>query len=144
MARSRTRSRGPSPNMTDQTTEPVNIEDEMRTAFMDYAMSVIIARALPDVRDGLKPVHRRALLHAADLNLAERGYRKCAKIVGDMSGNYHPHGEASSTPRWCVWRNVLRCAIPLVDGQGNYGSVDGDPPAAMRYTEARLQPSATT
>jgi DNA gyrase subunit A len=117
----------------------INIEDEMRTAFLDYAMSVIIARALPDVRDGLKPVHRRALLTLYDLNLTpDRGYRKCAKICGDISGNYHPHGEGVVYPS--VVRLAQRFAMryPLVDGQGNYGSVDGDPPAAMRYTEARM------
>jgi DNA gyrase subunit A len=117
----------------------ISIEDEMRTAFMDYAMSVIIARALPDVRDGLKPVHRRALLTLYDLNLTpDRGYRKCAKICGDISGNYHPHGEGVVYPS--VVRLAQRFAMryPLVDGQGNYGSVDGDPPAAMRYTEARM------
>ncbi|MGH8064201.1 MAG: DNA gyrase subunit A [Candidatus Entotheonellia bacterium] len=124
---------------TDVRSTQINIEDEMRTAFLDYAMSVIIARALPDVRDGLKPVHRRALLTLYDLNLTpDRGYRKCAKICGDISGNYHPHGEGVVYPS--VVRLAQRFAMryPLVDGQGNYGSVDGDPPAAMRYTEARM------
>jgi DNA gyrase subunit A len=124
---------------TDARQMQINIEDEMRTAFLDYAMSVIIARALPDVRDGLKPVHRRALLTLYDLNLTpDRGYRKCAKICGDISGNYHPHGEGVVYPS--VVRLAQRFAMryPLVDGQGNYGSVDGDPPAAMRYTEARM------
>jgi DNA gyrase subunit A len=124
---------------TDARPLQINIEDEMRTAFLDYAMSVIIARALPDVRDGLKPVHRRALLTLYDLNLTpDRGYRKCAKICGDISGNYHPHGEGVVYPS--VVRLAQRFAMryPLVDGQGNYGSVDGDPPAAMRYTEARM------
>jgi DNA gyrase subunit A len=124
---------------TDVRPTQINIEDEMRTAFLDYAMSVIIARALPDVRDGLKPVHRRALLTLYDLNLTpDRGYRKCAKICGDISGNYHPHGEGVVYPS--VVRLAQRFAMryPLVDGQGNYGSVDGDPPAAMRYTEARM------
>ena len=124
---------------TDARLLQINIEDEMRTAFLDYAMSVIIARALPDVRDGLKPVHRRALLTLYDLNLTpDRGYRKCAKICGDISGNYHPHGEGVVYPS--VVRLAQRFAMryPLVDGQGNYGSVDGDPPAAMRYTEARM------
>ena len=124
---------------TDARPTQINIEDEMRTAFLDYAMSVIIARALPDVRDGLKPVHRRALLTLYDLNLTpDRGYRKCAKICGDISGNYHPHGEGVVYPS--VVRLAQRFAMryPLVDGQGNYGSVDGDPPAAMRYTEARM------
>jgi DNA gyrase subunit A len=124
---------------TDARPLQINIEDEMRTAFLDYAMSVIIARALPDARDGLKPVHRRALLTLYDLNLTpDRGYRKCAKICGDISGNYHPHGEGVVYPS--VVRLAQRFAMryPLVDGQGNYGSVDGDPPAAMRYTEARM------
>jgi DNA gyrase subunit A len=124
---------------TDARPLQISIEDEMRTAFLDYAMSVIIARALPDVRDGLKPVHRRALLTLYDLNLTpDRGYRKCAKICGDISGNYHPHGEGVVYPS--VVRLAQRFAMryPLVDGQGNYGSVDGDPPAAMRYTEARM------
>ena len=117
----------------------INIEDEMRTAFLDYAMSVIIARALPDVRDGLKPVHRRALLTLYDLNLTpDRGYRKCAKICGDISGNYHPHGEGVVYPSLVRLAQPFAMRYPLVNGQGNYGSVDGDPPAAMRYTEARM------
>ena len=118
---------------------PVDIEVEMRKSYLDYAMSVIVARAIPDVRDGLKPVQRRILVAMNDLGLASnRGYRKCAKICGDTSGNYHPHGEA------VIYPTLVRLAQPfvmrysLVDGQGNYGSVDGDPPAAMRYTEARL------
>ncbi len=117
----------------------VNIEDEMRTSFLDYAMSVIIARALPDVRDGLKPVHRRVLLTLYDLNLTpDRGYRKCAKICGDVSGNYHPHGEGVVYPSLVRLAQPFAMRYPLVDGQGNYGSVDGDPPAAMRYTESRM------
>jgi DNA gyrase subunit A len=117
----------------------INIEDEMRTAFLDYAMSVIIARALPDVRDGLKPVHRRVLLTLYDLNLtSDRGYRKCAKICGDVSGNYHPHGEGVVYPSLVRLAQPFAMRYPLVDGQGNYGSVDGDPPAAMRYTESRM------
>jgi DNA gyrase subunit A len=124
---------------TDGRQLQVNIEDEMRTAFMDYAMSVIIARALPDVRDGLKPVHRRVLLTLYDLNLTpDRGYRKCAKICGDVSGNYHPHGEGVVYPSLVRLAQPFAMRYPLVDGQGNYGSVDGDPPAAMRYTEARM------
>jgi DNA gyrase subunit A len=124
---------------TDGRQLQVNIEDEMRTAFMDYAMSVIIARALPDARDGLKPVHRRVLLTLYDLNLTpDRGYRKCAKICGDVSGNYHPHGEGVVYPSLVRLAQPFAMRYPLVNGQGNYGSVDGDPPAAMRYTESRM------
>jgi len=118
---------------------PVDIESEMKKSYLDYAMSVIIGRALPDVRDGLKPVHRRILYGMYELGLTStRPYRKCAKIVGEVLGKYHPHGD---TP---VYDALVRLAqdfnmrYPLVDGQGNFGSVDGDPPAAMRYTEARL------
>ena len=124
---------------TDARPTQINIEDEMRTSFLDYAMSVIIARALPDVRDGLKPAHRRTLLTLNDLNLTpDRGYRKCAKICGDISGNYHPHGEGVVYPSLVRLAQPFAMRYPLVDGQGNYGSVDGDPPAAMRYTEARM------
>jgi DNA gyrase subunit A len=118
---------------------PIAIEDEMRQSFMDYAMSVIIARALPDARDGLKPVHRRALYAMYDLNNDwNRPYKKSARIVGDVIGKYHPHGDTA------VYDTIVRMAqdfslrYPLVDGQGNFGSVDGDPPAAMRYTEVRM------
>jgi DNA gyrase subunit A len=118
---------------------PVNIEDEMRRSFLDYSMSVIISRALPDVRDGLKPSQRRILITFNDLNLsADRPYRKCAKISGDVSGNYHPHGEAVIYPSLVRLAQPFALRYPLVDGQGNFGSIDGDPPAAMRYTEARL------
>jgi DNA gyrase subunit A len=118
---------------------PIDIEAEMRKSYLDYAMSVIIARALPDVRDGLKPVQRRILVAMNDLGLASnRGYRKCAKICGDTSGNYHPHGEAVIYPAMVRLAQDFNLRYPLVDGQGNFGSVDGDPPAAMRYTEARL------
>jgi DNA gyrase subunit A len=118
---------------------PVNIEDEMRNSFLDYSMSVIISRALPDVRDGLKPSQRRILVTFNDLNLtAGRPYRKCAKISGDVSGNYHPHGEAVIYPSIVRLAQPFSMRYPLVDGQGNFGSIDGDPPAAMRYTEARL------
>jgi len=118
---------------------PINIEDEMKRSYLDYAMSVIVGRALPDVRDGLKPVHRRILfgLHEMGLHF-NRPTRKCAKIVGEVLGKYHPHGDAP------VYDSLVRMAqsfsmrYPLIDGQGNFGSVDGDPPAAMRYTEARL------
>jgi DNA gyrase subunit A len=118
---------------------PVEIEAEMKKSYLDYAMSVIVARAIPDVRDGLKPVQRRILVAMNDLNLASnRGYRKCAKICGDTSGNYHPHGEAVIYPTLVRLAQSFNMRYPLIDGQGNYGSVDGDPPAAMRYTEARL------
>ncbi|MGD0542906.1 MAG: DNA gyrase subunit A [Candidatus Acidiferrales bacterium] len=120
-------------------TTPVDIESEMKKSYLDYAMSVIIGRALPDVRDGLKPVHRRILFGMYELGLTStKAYRKCAKIVGEVLGKFHPHGD---TP---VYDALVRLAqdfnmrYPLVDGQGNFGSVDGDPPAAMRYTEARL------
>lgn len=119
---------------------PINIEDEMKTAYIDYSMSVIVSRALPDVRDGLKPVHRRVLFGMLELGvLSNRPYKKSARIVGEVLGKYHPHGDSS------VYDTMVRMAqhwslrYPLVDGQGNFGSVDGDPPAAMRYTEARLR-----
>ena len=119
---------------------PINIEDEMKTAYIDYSMSVIVSRALPDVRDGLKPVHRRVLFGMLDLGVrASSGYKKSARIVGEVLGKYHPHGDTS------VYDTMVRMAqpwslrYPLVDGQGNFGSVDGDSPAAMRYTEARLK-----
>ena len=119
---------------------PVNIEDEMKRSYMDYAMSVIIGRALPDVRDGLKPAHRRVLYGMRLMGLASnRGYRKCAKIVGEVMGNFHPHGDASIYDTLVRMAQDFNMRYPLVDGQGNFGSVDGDPPAAMRYTEARLQ-----
>jgi DNA gyrase subunit A len=119
---------------------PINIDEEMRSAYIDYSMSVIVSRALPDVRDGLKPVHRRVLFGMLDLGLASnKPFKKSARIVGEVLGKYHPHGDSS------VYDTMVRMAqdwslrYPLVDGQGNYGSIDGDSPAAMRYTEARLQ-----
>ncbi len=122
---------------------PVNIEDEMKRSYMDYAMSVIIGRALPDVRDGLKPVHRRVLYGMRGMGLASnRAYRKCAKIVGEVMGNFHPHGDASIYDTLVRLAQDFNMRQPLVDGQGNFGSMDGDPPAAMRYTEARLMPLA--
>ena len=117
---------------------PVNIEDEMKRSYMDYAMSVIIGRALPDVRDGLKPAHRRVLFGMRSMGLASnRAYRKCAKIVGEVMGNYHPHGDASIYDTLVRMAQDFNMRYVLVDGQGNFGSIDGDPPAAMRYTEAR-------
>jgi len=119
---------------------PVNIEDEMKRSYMDYAMSVIIGRALPDVRDGLKPANRRVLYAMRQMGLASnRAYRKCAKIVGEVIGNYHPHGDASAYDTLVRLAQDFSMRYQLVDGQGNFGSVDGDPPAAYRYTEARLR-----
>jgi DNA gyrase subunit A len=119
---------------------PVNIEDEMKRSYMDYAMSVIIGRALPDARDGLKPAHRRVLYGMKTMGLAAtRGYRKCAKIVGEVMGNFHPHGDASIYDTLVRLAQDFNMRYTLVDGQGNFGSIDGDPPAAMRYTEARLR-----
>ena len=128
--------------MTDirQPHVPVNIEDEMRRSYMDYAMSVIIGRALPDVRDGLKPAHRRVIYGMRTMGLAHnRQYRKCAKIVGEVMGNFHPHGDASIYDTLVRLAQDFNMRYPLVDSQGNFGSVDGDPPAAMRYTESRLE-----
>ncbi len=118
---------------------PVNIEDEMKRSYMDYAMSVIIGRALPDIRDGLKPAHRRVLYGMKNMGLSStRGYRKCAKIVGEVMGNFHPHGDASIYDTLVRMAQDFNMRYLLTDGQGNFGSIDGDPPAAMRYTEARL------
>ena len=118
----------------------INIEEEMKSSYIDYSMSVIVARALPDVRDGFKPVHRRILYGMIELgNTSDKAYKKSARIVGEVLGKYHPHGDSS------VYGALVRMAqdwamrYPLVDGQGNFGSVDGDSPAAMRYTEARLK-----
>ena len=119
---------------------PINIEDEMKSAYIDYSMSVIVSRALPDVRDGLKPVHRRVLFGMSELGMtATKPHKKSARVVGEVLGKYHPHGDAS------VYDTMVRMAqewslrYPLIDGQGNFGSIDGDPPAAMRYTEVRLK-----
>ncbi|MEX8546300.1 MAG: DNA gyrase subunit A [Mucilaginibacter sp.] len=131
---------GNDPQQPEDRIIPINIEDEMRSAYIDYSMSVIVSRALPDVRDGLKPVHRRVLFGMLDLGLnATKPFKKSARIVGEVMGKYHPHGDSS------VYDTMVRMAqdwslrYPLVDGQGNYGSIDGDSPAAMRYTEARLR-----
>jgi DNA gyrase subunit A len=130
--------------MTDPTSNieqkiPVSIQDELRTSYLDYAMSVIIGRALPDVRDGLKPVHRRILFSMGEQKInASSSPKKCARVVGDVLGKYHPHGDLA------VYDALVRMGQPfslramLIDGQGNYGSVDGDGAAAMRYTECRL------
>ena len=123
----------------------VNLEDEMQQSYLEYAMSVIVGRALPDVRDGLKPVHRRVLFAMSVLgNEWNRPYKKSARVVGDVIGKYHPHGDTA------VYDTIVRMAQPfsmrymLIDGQGNFGSVDGDAPAAMRYTEVRMAKIATT
>ncbi len=119
---------------------PVNIENQMKTAYIDYSMSVIVSRALPDVRDGLKPVHRRILFGMYDLGiLSNRGYKKSARIVGEVLGKYHPHGDSSVYDAMVRMAQDWSLRYPLVDGQGNFGSIDQDPPAAMRYTEARLR-----
>jgi len=118
----------------------IQIEDQLKQAYLDYSMSVIVARALPDIRDGLKPSQRRIIFAMYELNLSPGGhFRKCAKIAGDTSGNYHPHGEQVVYPTLVRLAQSWNMRYPLIDGQGNFGSIDGDPPAAMRYTEARLQ-----
>ncbi|PKN33384.1 MAG: DNA gyrase subunit A [Deltaproteobacteria bacterium HGW-Deltaproteobacteria-19] len=118
---------------------PINIEDEMKKSYMDYAMSVIIGRAIPDVRDGLKPVHRRALFAMHEMgNRWNKAYKKSARIVGDIIGKYHPHGDSAAYDTVVRMAQDFSMRYPLVDGQGNFGSIDGDPPAAMRYTEVRM------
>ncbi len=118
----------------------VNIEEEMKSAYIDYSMSVIVSRALPDVRDGMKPVHRRVLFGMSELGiLSNRGYKKSARIVGEVLGKYHPHGDSSVYEAMVRMAQTWSLRYPLVDGQGNFGSIDGDSPAAMRYTEARLR-----
>jgi len=117
----------------------VNIENQMKSAYIDYSMSVIVARALPDVRDGLKPVHRRVLYGMYELGVtASRSYKKSARIVGEVLGKYHPHGDTSVYDAMVRMAQEWSLRYPLVDGQGNFGSIDGDSPAAMRYTEVRL------
>src|SRR5579863_8174939 len=119
--------------------QKVSLEDELKQSYLDYAMSVIVGRALPDVRDGLKPVHRRVLYAMHELgNIHSKPYKKSARVVGDVIGKYHPHGDVA------VYDTIVRMAqdfslrYPLIDGQGNFGSIDGDAPAAMRYTEVRM------
>src|SRR5919197_3035102 len=123
--------------------EPRGLGEEMRSSYLDYAMSVIVGRALPDVRDGLKPVHRRVLFAMNENGLQpNRPYAKCARIVGEVMGKYHPHGDSAIYDALVRLAQDFSMRNPLVDGQGNFGSVDDDPPAAMRYTEARLAPLA--
>src|SRR5947207_3978635 len=121
-------------------TIPVSLEEEMRRSYLDYAMSVIVGRALPDVRDGLKPVHRRVLFAMHELsNDWNKAYKKSARIVGDVIGKYHPHGDTAVYDTAVRMAQVFSLRYPLVDGQGNFGSVDGDNAAAMRYTEIRME-----
>ena len=118
---------------------PTQLEEEMRTSYLDYAMSVIVSRALPDVRDGLKPVHRRILYAMQGLGMRPNSaYKKSARLVGEVLGKYHPHGDAPVYDAMVRMAQPFSMRLTLVDGQGNFGSVDNDPPAAMRYTEARL------
>ena len=118
---------------------PITLEEEMKSSYIDYAMSVIVARALPDVRDGLKPVHRRVLFGMHELGMTHsKPYKKSARIVGEVLGKYHPHGDTAVYDSMVRMVQDFSLRYPLVDGQGNFGSVDGDSPAAMRYTEARL------
>ena len=131
------------PEQPDSNILPIRIEDEMRTSYLTYAMSVIVARALPDVRDGLKPVHRRILYAMHDMGIRPGGaYRKSARIAGEVLGKFHPHGEGSVYDALVRLAQDFSMRYPLITGQGNFGSIDGDPPAAMRYTEARLAPIA--
>ncbi|RLD12964.1 MAG: DNA gyrase subunit A, partial [Caldiserica bacterium] len=117
----------------------IGVEEEMKQSYLDYAMSVIVGRALPDVRDGLKPVHRRILYGMLELGLEPgKAFKKSARIVGEVMGKYHPHGDAAIYESIARMTQQFALRYPLIDGQGNFGSIDGDPPAAMRYTEARL------
>src|SRR5690606_33862495 len=123
---------------------PVSIQDELRTSYLDYAMSVIIGRAIPDVRDGLKPVHRRILYSMGEQKIGPGGaHKKCARVVGDVLGKYHPHGDAAVYDALVRMAQDFSLRYPLIDGQGNFGSIDGDSAAAMRYTESRLSRVAT-
>jgi DNA gyrase subunit A len=132
------------PEIPALSVRPIRIEEEMRSSYLDYAMSVIVSRALPDIRDGLKPVQRRILYAMSDMGLnPNSAYRKSARVVGEVLGKYHPHGDAPVYDALVRLVQSFSLRYPLVDGQGNFGSVDGDPPAAMRYTEARLTRVAT-
>ena len=123
----------------DSRTIVVDVSKEMRTSYLNYAMSVIVSRALPDVRDGLKPVHRRILYDMFEMGLkASGGYKKCARIVGDVLGKFHPHGDASVYDALVRLAQDFSLRYPVVKPQGNFGSIDGDPPASMRYTESKI------
>ena len=118
---------------------PVSLAEEMKRSYLDYAMSVIVSRALPDVRDGLKPVHRRIFFSMSENgHTPDRAHVKSARIVGDVMGKYHPHGDSAIYDALVRMAQTFSMRLPLIDGQGNFGSIDGDPPAAMRYTESRL------
>ncbi|HSU05566.1 MAG TPA: DNA gyrase subunit A, partial [Acetobacteraceae bacterium] len=133
----------PPPPDPPEDLQPVTIEEEMRRSYLDYAMSVIVARALPDVRDGLKPVHRRILYAMQEAGYTpDKPYRKSARVVGDVMGKYHPHGDLAIYDAMVRMAQPFSMRVPLIDGQGNFGSVDNDPPAAMRYTEVRLAKAA--
>ena len=122
-----------------ETIDPINVDEEMKSAYLDYAMSVIIGRALPDIRDGLKPVHRRVLFAMHETgNVFNKPYKKSARIVGDVIGKYHPHGDQAVYDALVRLVQDFSMSLPLIQGQGNFGSIDGDPPAAMRYTETKL------
>jgi DNA gyrase subunit A len=131
------------PPVNPQGIAPISIEEEMKKSYLDYAMSVIVSRALPDVRDGLKPVHRR-ILFTMDENgfTPDKPYKKSARIVGDVMGKYHPHGNLAIYDALVRMAQDFSLRLPLIDGQGNFGSVDADPPAADRYTESRLAKTA--
>jgi DNA gyrase subunit A len=117
---------------------PITIEEEMKRSYLDYAMSVIVSRAIPDVRDGLKPVHRRILYSMHENGFTrEKAYKKSARVVGDVIGKYHPHGDSAVYDALVRLAQDFSMRLPLLDGQGNFGSIDGDPPAAMRYTEGQ-------
>src|SRR5205085_2468946 len=125
--------------LSNEKIQPINLRDELKQSYLDYAMSVIVGRALPDVRDGLKPVHRRILFSMHENNLtADRKHRKSATVVGDVLGKYHPHGDSSVYDAMVRLAQDFASRYPMVDGHGNFGSVDGDPAAAYRYTEARM------
>ena len=127
--------------MADERIVSISLHQEMQRSYLEYAMSVIVGRALPDVRDGLKPVQRRILFAMHELGLTpDRPYRKCARVVGDVLGKYHPHGDQAVYDALVRLVQTFGCRNPLLDGHGNFGSVDDDPPAAMRYTETRLAP----
>ena len=134
---------GMNPERPEYTGPSVTIEHEMRTSYLDYAMSVIVSRAIPDLRDGLKPVHRRILYAMSETgNTHDKSYRKSARPVGDVMGKYHPHGDSAIYDALVRMAQDFSMSLPLLDGQGNFGSMDGDNPAAMRYTEVRMDKPA--
>ena len=131
------------PGESDDRIIQTDLRNEMSRSYLEYAMSVIVGRALPDARDGLKPVHRRILYAMYELGLtSDRPYRKCARVVGEVLGKYHPHGDTAVYDALVRMAQDFSMRMPLIDGHGNFGSVDDDPPAAMRYTETRLAPIA--